>query len=393
MLRILVIYRLLSPGSEWRLHRHWFGTTALPDLLGVDARAVQDDTLYRCHDRLLEHKEELFAHLRERWSDLFGARYDVLLYDLTSTYFECDVPADRKRSAPLRLQPRPARRLRASGRRAGRHPRGTAAGLRNVPGQHRRQDHPARDARADPQASTGQAGRIWVMDRGIPTEEIARPELRAERPAGALSGRHAQGPAHQTAKPPWPSNPGRRCRHTCASNCLPHEGETLRLAESAARVGKERGMRRRALKAYWQRLGELAAQQRPQRDEVLIKLGAAQTTGRPRRGEPGARRGGGRRPARVINSIGPNCAQCAPRRPVSVAHQPGADDPELLWRCYMQLVFVEEAFRTLKGDLGLRPDFPPAKPERIEAHLFVAFLAYCLSDHPAAATSRHWPAA
>lgn len=94
VLRILVIYRLLSPGSEWRLHRHWFSTTALGDLLGVDERAVQDDTLYRCHDLLLAHKEELFGHLRQRWSDLFGARYEVLLYDLTSTYFECDVPAD-----------------------------------------------------------------------------------------------------------------------------------------------------------------------------------------------------------------------------------------------------------------------------------------------------------
>ncbi|MEO7413081.1 MAG: IS1634 family transposase, partial [Opitutaceae bacterium] len=92
VLRVLAIYRLLSPGSEWRLHRHWFATTALGDLLGVDERAVQDDTLYRCLDLLLPHKEELFGHLRQRWSDLFGARYEVLLYDLTSTYFECDVP-------------------------------------------------------------------------------------------------------------------------------------------------------------------------------------------------------------------------------------------------------------------------------------------------------------
>ena len=94
MLRIIVIYRLLSPGSEWRLHRHWFVTTALADLLGVNQRAVQDDTLYRCHDLILPLKEELFGHLRQRWSDLFGARYEVVLYDLTSTYFECDVPGD-----------------------------------------------------------------------------------------------------------------------------------------------------------------------------------------------------------------------------------------------------------------------------------------------------------
>ncbi|OAM88923.1 hypothetical protein AW736_09060 [Termitidicoccus mucosus] len=92
VLRTLVIYRLLSPGAEWRLHREWFRASALDALLGLDERAAQDDTLYRCHDLLLVHKETLFAHLRERWAELFDARYDVLLYDLTSTYFECDVP-------------------------------------------------------------------------------------------------------------------------------------------------------------------------------------------------------------------------------------------------------------------------------------------------------------
>jgi hypothetical protein len=93
VLRLRTLYRLLSPGSEWRLHRHWFATTACADLLGADERLAQDDTLYRGFDGLLAHKDELFAHLRRRWSDLFGAKFDVLLYDLTSTYFECDVPA------------------------------------------------------------------------------------------------------------------------------------------------------------------------------------------------------------------------------------------------------------------------------------------------------------
>jgi len=94
VLRALTIYRLLSPGSEWRLHRQRFATTALPDLLDTDASVAQTATRYRCHDRLLEHKEALFAHLRERWTDLFAPSFDILLYDLTSTYFECDVPED-----------------------------------------------------------------------------------------------------------------------------------------------------------------------------------------------------------------------------------------------------------------------------------------------------------
>ena len=94
VLLVLVVYRLLSPGSEWRLHRHWFERSALGDLLGADAALADIHTLYACHDRLLEHKEALFDHLVDRWRDLFNVSFDVLLYDLTSTYFESEPPAD-----------------------------------------------------------------------------------------------------------------------------------------------------------------------------------------------------------------------------------------------------------------------------------------------------------
>jgi hypothetical protein len=91
VLQILVVYRLLSPGSEWRLHREWYGRSALPDLLGLD-RIVDNHVLYDCHDLLLEHKTALFDHLVGCWRDLFNVSFDVLLYDLTSTYFEIDPP-------------------------------------------------------------------------------------------------------------------------------------------------------------------------------------------------------------------------------------------------------------------------------------------------------------
>ena len=93
VLWMLVAYRLLSPGAEWRLHRHWFERSALGDLLGADSALADIHTLYACHDRLLEHKEALFDHLVGRWRDLFNVSFDVLLYDLTSTYFESDPPA------------------------------------------------------------------------------------------------------------------------------------------------------------------------------------------------------------------------------------------------------------------------------------------------------------
>ena len=85
VLFVLVAYRLLAPGSEWRLHREWFRRSALADLLGDDAGLAEIHKLYRCHDRLLVHKQAVFDHLTGRWRDLFNISYDVLLYDLTST--------------------------------------------------------------------------------------------------------------------------------------------------------------------------------------------------------------------------------------------------------------------------------------------------------------------
>jgi hypothetical protein len=149
------------------------------------------------------------------------------------------------------------------------------------------------------------------------------------------------------------------------------------LAESGARVHKERALRRRKLQALWQRLGEIQTQDLT-RDQRLEKLG-------------GARDRAGRMVAALVKTTvdaeGRLTFALDLGKLRSVRRREGryllrtnlnADNPELLWRCYMQLVFVEEAFRTLKGDLGLRPIYHQ-KPERIEAHLFVAFLAYCLS--------------
>ena len=100
ILQILVSYRLIAPGSEWKLHRDWFGKSAMADVLGTDFGVADTHKPYECHDRLLEHKDALFAHLVERWRTLFSVNFDVLLYDLTSTYFEinaADVPEGDKR--------------------------------------------------------------------------------------------------------------------------------------------------------------------------------------------------------------------------------------------------------------------------------------------------------
>ena len=93
----LAVYRLIDPGSEWRLHRQWYERSAMGDLLGADFALAHKDNLYRCLDKLLVHKTDLFSFLQQRWKTLFGADFEVLLYDLTSTYFECDPPEAGKR--------------------------------------------------------------------------------------------------------------------------------------------------------------------------------------------------------------------------------------------------------------------------------------------------------
>jgi transposase len=374
VLRVLTLYRLLSPGSEWRLHRHWFGTTALADLLGVDARHAQDDTLYRGLDGLLAHKDELFAHLRGRWSDLFGAKFDVLLYDLTSTYFECDVPeaqTDPRRFGYSRDKRSDCVQVIVA---LVVTPEGLPLAYEMFPGN-TADKTTLRDMLALIQKRHGQADRIWVLDRGIPTEavleELRQKDSKVSYLVGTPKGRLTK-LEKELAERPW-----QMVRPQLRVKLLPQDGEVYVLAESGARTGKERGMRRRKLKACWQRLHELQRQELT-RDQLLEKLGAARDRA-------------GRVVSGVVNTVvtaeGKLTFTLDRARLRTVRQREGryllrtnlsADNPERLWRCYMQLVLVEEAFRTLKGDLGLRPIYHH-KPERIEAHLFVAFLSYCLS--------------
>lgn len=375
VLRILVIYRLLAPGSEWRLHRQWFEATALSDLLGVDARSVMPDTLYRCHDRLLQHKEALFAHLRQRWADLFGARYEVLLYDLTSTYFECDAPE----------APEDPRRFGYSRDRRSDcvqvvlalvvTPEGLPLAYEMLPGN--TSDKATLATMIELlRRRYGETGRVWVMDRGIPTEETLA-QMRTSRPAVHYLVGTPKARLHrlerQLADRPWVE-----VREHLRVKSLPVEGETYIYTESPARVEKERSMRRRALKAYWKRLGQIAALKRTTRDEVLLKLGQA-------------RHEAGRLAADLVETevdaegrlrfeLRRDKLRAVRRREGRYLLRTNLSDhqPDQLWRYYMQLVFVEEAFRTLKGDLALRP-VHHQRPDRIEAHLFVSFLAYCLS--------------
>ncbi len=372
---VLVAYRLLAPGSEWRLHRVWFERTALADLLGGDFGLAEIHKLYRCHDRLLEHKEALFDHLTGRWRDLFNARFDVLLYDLTSTYFEAEPPfgEDDKRRFGYSRDHRPdcvqvviALVLT---------PEGLPLAYEVLSGN-TSDKTTLRVFLAKIERQYGKARRVWVMDRGIPTEETLAEMRQADPPVqylvGVPKGRLSRLERDLVDKP-W-----REARPGVEVKLLPQDGELYVFAQSLDRVAKERSMRRRQLKGLWARLKELDRMSAHlRRDELLIKLGQAKAKWP--------------RGWRLVDvKIDPKLAlfrYALDRRKLEQARRREGryllrsnlteSDPAALWSYYIQLVQVEEAFRTLKGDLAVRP-IHHQEPWRIEAHIFIAFLAYCL---------------
>jgi transposase len=381
VLTVLVVYRLLDPGSEWRLHRQWFERTALSDLLDEDFRLAVDDTLYRCHDKLLKHKEALFVFLRDRWRDLFGAKFDVLLYDLTSTYFECDVPDIDG-----------LRRFGYSRDKRGDcvqvvvalivTPEGFPVGYEVFAGN-TADSSTLRQMLAEIKARYGKAEHTWLMDRGIPTEEVLE-EMRASNPpirylVGTPKGRLSKLES-ALAQVPWQT-----AREGIEVKLVKEDDELYVLAKSEARISKERGMRRRRLKKLWKRLEELQ-KQKPCYEALLQKIGAAKGEAGRAAGlidlvlpDPPATKMKRKMPATFTFSLNKEELRKVRRREGRYLLRSNlvSDDPAALWQQYMILTQVEEAFKNLKGDLALRPVYHH-KDTRIQAHIFIAFLSYCL---------------
>src|SRR6266481_1755644 len=180
ILQTLVCYRLIDPGSEWRLHRQWFEQSAMGDLLDEDYSLVEKNALYRCLDRVLEHKEQLFGHLRQRWQDLFGARFEVLLYDLTSSYFESDPAFEEtdKRQFGYSRDKRPDCVQVVIGLIVS--PEGFPLAYEVLPGN-TSDKTTLREFLRKIEEQYGKAERVWLMDRGVPTEEVLS-EMRSSVP-------------------------------------------------------------------------------------------------------------------------------------------------------------------------------------------------------------------
>ena len=373
VLLVLVAYRLIAPGSEWRLHREWFSRCALGDLLGADFSLADSHKLYACHDLLLKHKQALFDHLVNRWRDLFNASFEVLLYDLTSTYFESDPPEEEKDK----------RRFGYSRDKRSDcvqvvialivTPQGFPLAYEVLAGN-TADNTTLRAFLQKIEAQYGKAQRIWLMDRGIPTEEVLQEMRHSDPPlkylVGTPKGRLTRLENQLLDKPWHNARPGVQVK------LLAEEGELYVLAHSADRVAKERAIRRRQLKWLWARLKQLSAMTLT-REQLLMKLGAAKqkTPKAWRLIEIEVAKG----EASFTYRLHKEKLRSARRREGRYLLRTNLSetDPAKLWSLYLQLVAVEEAFKNLKGDLAIRPIFHQHE-QRIEAHIFVSFLAYCL---------------
>ena len=387
VLQLLVVNRLIAPGSEFRVHRHWFGVTAMDELLGVDESVAAKDRLYRCLDRLLDHKENLFKHLQSRWKDLFAADFDVLLYDLTSTYFEglCE------------QNPKALHGHSRDGRGDCRQvvialivtPQGLPLAYEVMPGN--TSDRATLRTFLDKIESLyGKARRTWVMDRGIPSEELLA-QMRSEgvdylvgTPRGQLSKLEAD-----LALLPW-----QKVRNDVEVKLLSKDGEVYVLAKSGARRQKEHAMRRRRLRALWDGLAKLRKRCPPRDDLLKAVTLLTHEAGRaaslveihlPPEGQ-------GVTGESFRFALRKEAFRAAWRRDGAYLLRGTLreNDPAVLWQRYMLLTEIEAAFKCLKSELAIRPVHHQLE-HRVEAHILVAFLGYCLMTTLKLQLAQHAP--
>jgi transposase len=346
-------------------------------LLGVDFAVAEKDRLYRCLDRILEHKQELFQHLRQRWQDLFGVEFDVLLYDLTSTYVEGEAE----------LNPKAKRGYSRDGRPDCKQvvvalvitPEGFPLAYEVMDGN-TSDKTTLRGFLEKIEALYGKARRVWLMDRGIPTEAVLEEMRASDREMFYLVGT----PRGRVAKyeKQWLDLPWHKVRDSVEVKLFRQDGELYVLAKSEGRQAKEIAIRRKKLARL---LRKLRAMRRscPKRDQLLMRVGAAKT-------EAGRAFG-------FVKINLPKASQEVTREAFTFQIDKAklseaqlrdghyllrtnlvAEDPTVLWDRYMQLVQIEAAFKCLKSELGIRPIYHQLE-HRVEAHILVAFLAYCLT--------------
>jgi transposase len=326
---------------------------------------------------VLEHKKELFVHLQQRWKDLFDAECDVLLYDLTSTYVEGEAEQNPKAKYGYSRDGRPDCKQVVIALVM------TPAGL---PLAYEVMDGNTSDKTTlrtfldKIENLYGKARRVWLMDRGIPTEALLQQMRTSRQETFYLVGTSRAKVKQYEHK--WLELPWQKVRESVEVKLFAQGGEVYVLAKSDGRQAKEIAMRRKKLTRL---LRKLRAMRRscPKRDQLLLRVGAAKT-------EAGRAFGfvtihlppAGQEVSRDTFTFQLDKAKRkeAERRDGHYLLRTNlvAEDPAVLWDRYMQLTQIEAAFKCLKSDLGIRPIYHQLE-HRVEAHILVAFLAYCLT--------------
>jgi transposase len=377
VLELLVVNRLIDPGSEFRLHRQWFDLSAMDMLLGVDFAVAEKDRLYRCLDRILEHKQALFVHLQQRWKNLFDTQFDVLLYDLTSTYVEGEAEQNPKAKRGYSRDGRPDCKQVIVALVI--TPEGFPLAYEVMDGN-TSDKTTLRGFLSKIEGLYGKARRVWLMDRGIPTEailaEMRDPEQQMFYLVGTSKARVSK------YEKQWLSLPWHKVRDSVQVKLFSRDGELYVLAKSEGRQQKEIAMRRKKLARLLRKLRTMR-RSCPKRDQLLMRVGAAKTeAGRafgfvkinlPKAGQAVTRES-------FTFQVDKAKLQDAELRDGHYLLRTNlvAEDPAVLWDRYIQLTQIEAAFKCLKSDLGIRPIYHQLE-HRVEAHILVAFLAYCLS--------------
>jgi len=378
MAQILILARLCDPSSELQIAERFYEASAFSDLLGVPAHKVNEDRLYRCLDQLLPHKEELEKHLKNRLGELFDLDYDLLLYDVTSTYFEGEAQRNELAQRGYSRDHRPDCKQVNIALVVSRE--GMPLGYQLFAGN--RADVTTLEEIVERiERLYGRANRIWVLDRGMVSEENVRYLKQAQRryivgtPKGMLKRFEGELRAED-----W-----NQVREGLEVKLCPAPGgeEVFLVCRSAQRKQKEQAMHERFEKRIEEGLEKIVASCRKRK-----QLSGAVGQGEGRLLGQNSRAAGAF--AVQIDADADGFAKCHWKRidrwrewarlseGCYVLRSNVRDwSPEELWRGYMQLTEAEAAFRIQKTDLQLRPIWHQ-KQERAEAHILVCFLAFVL---------------
>lgn len=372
VVELLAVNRLCDPRSELFIHEKWFPQTAMDLLLDCDAAVAEKDRLYRTLDRMVAHKDALEQHLADQWRDLFGASFDVLLYDLTSTYFEGAAEEVDKAARGYSRDHRPdcAQLVMAIVVT----PEGFPLSYEVFAGD--RADVTTLEAILDQvEAQHGRARRIWVFDRGI----VSEANLQTLRERG---GQYVVGtPRHrlQDYEKELLAGAWQAINDSVQVQLIQQDQETYVLARSVDRAKKEEAMRWRQIRGLMRDLVKLRRSIRKgtlvDPDKVMMRLGRLSERW-PRAWHYVSTDG---QKGKLKWHWDRQALQLAQHRDGAYLLRTNLSDhsPEALWRMYVQLTEVEAVFRALKSELAIRPIWHWVGP-RVEAHVMVAFLGYCL---------------